>query len=269
MLCKDVGRDQAARLLGCARDAVKPVPPKRLGGVGPQAFPAFAYAIAQGNAKFGSSEPSADIPFVVEAWARTSDGDVNDFTVCINRTPVAAKAYLSSNKTDLNAFGCGLRRTVATAPKAQSFVVWLNVISPYVPITSDGKEPNLKPFVDAIVAAISKAVRKVRRPGAGAVSQKDVVLAYLDEVIGLVSGGALRYRFNERQVFYPMRPIVLRETGRELLIGNFKSIITDYEAERGEIELMYREPRGSITHPHSGETITLGTLMVENYERPV
>jgi hypothetical protein len=31
---------------------------------------------------------------------------------------------------------------------------------------------------------------------------------------------------------------------------------------------MYREPRGSITHPHSGETITLGTLMVETYERP-
>ena len=31
---------------------------------------------------------------------------------------------------------------------------------------------------------------------------------------------------------------------------------------------MYREPRGSITHPHRDETITLGTLMVEQYERP-
>ena len=31
---------------------------------------------------------------------------------------------------------------------------------------------------------------------------------------------------------------------------------------------MYREPRGSITHPHRNETITLGTLMVEDYERP-
>jgi len=31
---------------------------------------------------------------------------------------------------------------------------------------------------------------------------------------------------------------------------------------------MYREPRGSIYHPHRGETITLGTLMVERYERP-
>lgn len=31
---------------------------------------------------------------------------------------------------------------------------------------------------------------------------------------------------------------------------------------------MYREPRGSIYHPHSGEVISLGTLNVEAYERP-
>ena len=31
---------------------------------------------------------------------------------------------------------------------------------------------------------------------------------------------------------------------------------------------MYREPRGSIYHPHRDETITLGTLMVEEYDRP-
>src|SRR4051812_20658451 len=31
---------------------------------------------------------------------------------------------------------------------------------------------------------------------------------------------------------------------------------------------MYREPRGSIYHPHRDQTITLGTLMVEEYDRP-
>ena len=70
------------------------------------------------------------------------------------------------------------------------------------------------------------------------------------------------------QLFYGLRPIVMREHGKELKIGNFTSIITDYEAEQGEIPGMYREPRGSIYHPHRGETITLGTLMVEEYERP-
>ena len=98
--------------------------------------------------------------------------------------------------------------------------------------------------------------------------QKDVVLDHLDEVIDTVSGGEKRYRFNARQLFYALRPIVMEATGRELQIANFTQIITDYENENGEIALMYREPRGSITHPHHNETITLGTLMVEHYERP-
>ena len=98
-------------------------------------------------------------------------------------------------------------------------------------------------------------------------SQKDIVLDNLDEVIADVSGDG-EYRFNERQLFYALRPIVMDEIGEELKIGNFNDIITDYENEHGEIPGMYREPRGSIYHPHRDETITLGTLMVEEYERP-
>jgi hypothetical protein len=60
----------------------------------------------------------------------------------------------------------------------------------------------------------------------------------------------------------------MNEMGDELKIGNFKTIITDYENEHGDIPGMYREPRGSIYHPHTGETFSLGTLMVEDYERP-
>ena len=83
------------------------------------------------------------------------------------------------------------------------------------------------------------------------------------------SSGDGEFRFNERQFLYRLRPIVLEKTGQPLLIGNFKGIITDYEAEHGEIAGMYREPRGSIYHPHRKETITLGTLMVEDYKRPL
>ena len=94
-----------------------------------------------------------------------------------------------------------------------------------------------------------------------------MVLDNLEAVIAEVSGDG-EYRFNARQLFYALRPIIKEARDEELKIGNFTAIITDYEAERGEIEGMYREPRGSIYHPHRGETITLGTLMVEEYERP-
>ena len=69
------------------------------------------------------------------------------------------------------------------------------------------------------------------------------MLDNLDDVIADVSGEE-GYRFNMRQLFYGLRPIVMDETGEELKLGNFTSIITDYESEHGEIALMYREPRG-------------------------
>jgi hypothetical protein len=119
-----------------------------------------------------------------------------------------------------------------------------------------------------IAEAAGKAVRKAHRPNAGSgKSQKDVVLDNLDAAIAAASGEG-QYRFNSRQVFYVIRDKVSKVTGQELKIGNFNTIITDYESEHGEIPLMYREPRGSIYHPHLRQTITLGTLMVEGYERP-
>jgi hypothetical protein len=69
------------------------------------------------------------------------------------------------------------------------------------------------------------------------------VLDNLHEAIETAGGGL---RFGQRQLLYVLRPIVREEIGENLLVGNFNTIITDYEAEHGEIEGMYREPRGSI-----------------------
>jgi hypothetical protein len=263
--CNDVSREQAAVLLLAARASARPVTPQRLGVVGPECFAENAYATASGSASFGT-EPRAEIPFVVEAWV--SPASDMRLVCCVNRTPVAGEIYARRNKRDINLFGGGLSHTVATAPKEKDFLIWLNITTPYMPITSDGKEPSLIPFCSMIAEAIAKAVRRAHRPSGGTrLSQKDVVLDNLDAVIATVSGEE-GYRFNARQLFYALRPIVMNETSLELQLGNFTGIITDYENENGEIPLMYREPRGSITHPHRNETITLGTLMVEEYERP-
>ena len=136
-----------------------------------------------------------------------------------------------------------------------------------MPITSDGKEPNLEPFLAGIIEAAGKAVRKRRGGSASGATQKDVVFDHLAEVIDIVSGPE-RYRFNDRQLFYRLRPIIVAETGKELKLSNWKSILDAYEGENGEIELMYREPRGSLIHPHRNETFALGTIMVEQYVRP-
>lgn len=264
MACSEVSREQANMLLKVARENARAVNSKRLGAVGADLFPDRAYGTSSGEVSFGI-EPRAAIPFVVEAWA--AESAAMQIIACVNRTPVTGDVLAWRRKREINLSGCGLRHTVAEAPKDANFNIRLNITTPYMPITSDGKAPDLTPFVSAIGDAVSKAVRKARRPNAKGMTQKDVVLDNLDDAIAAVSGEE-GYRFNARQLFYFLRPIVVDETGKELTIKNFTGIIDDYENENGEIEGMYREPRGSITHPHRDETITLGTLMVEDYERP-
>jgi hypothetical protein len=265
-VCKDVTVADATRLLEVARRFASQVSTKRLGAVGPSAF-SGAYAIAAGEVALGARKPRAVIPFVVEAWAWVRPNKTA-ILACVNRTPITGEVHTRRDKRDIDLFGCGLHYTVAKAKKDVQFSIVINITTPYMPITSDGKAPDLEPFFDEIAKAVSKAVRQAYRPGStDKVTQKDVVLENLDDVIAEVSGDG-EYRFNLRQLLYKLRPIVKNELGEELKTNNFSRIITDYEAEQGEIPGMYREPRGSIYHPHLGETITLGDLMVEKYARP-
>jgi len=89
MACHDLDRTQAARLLEAARAAAKPVNPKRLGAIGPDAFPDRAYAIAFGVAAFGSPGHT-EIPAVVEAWA-SGDDEESGITASVNRTPITGE----------------------------------------------------------------------------------------------------------------------------------------------------------------------------------
>jgi hypothetical protein len=272
MLCERVTREQATKLLTTAREETRPVSPDRLGSIGRDAFPAYYYAAERGTVRLGSSQPQADIPFVVEAWAQKREsGDKINIDLFINKTPNVDEivSWRDSDK-DLWLRGSGIKHYTQNAPKKGAFDIKVNVTTPYMPITSDGKAPNLEPFVEEIMSSVVAAMNRAHRaaPKQKKATQKDVVINNLDAVIADVSGNG-KFRFNARQLFYALRPIVKKEIDEELQIGNFTGIITDYEAEKGEIAAMYREPRGSITHPHRDETITLGTLMVEEYERPI
>jgi hypothetical protein len=258
-LCESVTRAQSDKLLAVARANARQASPTRLIGVGE--IRNWEYAYQRGTAHHGE----AHIPYLVEVWVTSSRKTT--LKVCVNRTPVTAEVGAYREKRDINIYGCGVRCRIAEAPKDKHFSIELNIITPYMPITSDGKAPNLQPFLEAIARAISSAVRKAHIPNSRGESIKAVVLDNLSDAIAKVSNNG-QYRFNQRQILYALRPIVMAQLDKELTTENFTQIITDYESEHGEIAGMYREPRGSIYHPHERETITLGTLMVESYERP-
>jgi Topoisomerase 6 subunit A/Spo11, Toprim domain len=277
--CNDIDREQTTKLLQIARKQSRPVSPDRFRRLGRAAMPDCYYASRLGTVELGRSRPPAMIPFLVEVWASrtigmpidSDDDEIADdvgVTVLINRTPIISKVNAFRDKDGLNLDGSGLWHVCANAPKKGGYDILLNVATPFCPIISDGKAPDLDPFADAIIGGIEEAMRRAQRaaPKERRLTQKAVVLQHLDDAIAAASGG---FQFNPRQLLYVLRPIVKEETGRDLKEGNFNDIITDFEAEHGEIPLMYREPRGSVYHPHTREDFPLGTLTVESYERPV
>jgi hypothetical protein len=275
LTCEQINRAQAIQLLEAARDQARSVRPERLGEIGRGFDDHSYYAVERGTVELGTVEPLAEIPFVVEVWATKIEHETapDDVTagLMINRTPAVDEVTAWRDKDkDLHLNGSGLKHYTSNAPKKGYYVIFINLTTPYCPITSDGKAPDLAVFANQLFSAVGTAMRKAQRAATKdrKVSQKDVVLENLDNAIDSASGNG-EYRFNERQIFYQLRPIVLEETGQELRIGNFKAIITDYEDKHGEISGRYREPRGSIYHPHRRETIPLGTLTVETYERPI
>jgi hypothetical protein len=271
--CSSLSRAEAVALLEMAQQQARPVSPSRLGHVGEvEGWPPF-HARGEGTFSHGGiGGPRATIPCVVEAWASAErDAHGNSCSVLVNRTPITSTVNLSRWQRDLTLNGCGLSATLRAAPGRSGIDLRLNIITPYMPITSDGKAPNLSCCSQVIREVAGKAVRRALRAEPPEPrykrSQKEVVLAHLDAAIAKASGHGA-YRFSPRQVFYVIRPLVREAVGAELQWGNFETIIGDHELDQGEIAGMYRDPRGTLYHPHRGDSIPLGTLQVERYRRP-
>ena len=277
-MAASLSREESAALLAAARQHAKPVAAKRLGYVG-----AFHDGVLPGYARDeGSFEPQsargvlrAQLPFVVECWAQVlADGARDTVAFCVNRTPVASGVHIQrlKDKTEIGLFDCGLQHSFRVGRAPVALVV--NVQTPYMPITSEGKEPDFSEFLDAllkVIPAVAKSAKNKRPKLSGdlkARSEAAIIRAVIDEAVARASdNGASRY--SVRQLFYQVRPFVLSELGKELQYENFTRVVDSIEDERGfDLPGIYRDARGTLRHPHTGEEISMGTLQVERYARP-
>ena len=272
--CDSLSREEAEALLAAARTLAKPVKAARLGRVGPAGELPDAYAKVEGRfqLKAARGHLDADLPFVVEAWVEVADhAKTPDVMIAVNKTPITAEVKAYADKGKVALFGAGLSHYVTRGGRARVSKILVNIMTPYMPITSDGKAPNLLPMLDQVTEAIETATRKAKRGRRAFAprqqSQKEIVFANLEAAVAKVSKDG-RYRFNQRHLFYELRPILIEATGNEPEYETFARILTDYENDFGDIPGMYRDARGTLYHPHRGEDIPLGTLEVERYSRP-
>jgi hypothetical protein len=116
---------------------------------------------------------------------------------------------------------------------------------------------------------IRHAKRKTANPNSNGPKtyQNAAIVAYLPAAIAKVSGGG-RYRYSLRRLYYAVRPHIKAVLGVEISWKYFCGVITDHEAGLGhDLPGIYRDDRGTLYHPHTGELIPLGTRSVEAYRR--
>lgn len=270
----DITLEEAKVLLDRMRRASVPVKPIRLGycntgNLKEQEWFLGHYARAIGIFKLESTSEIAEIPYVTEAWTQFSERA--KISVHVNRTPITGDVSATHSKTNLLLSGCNLSEEGYAYPidiGRRPVRVILSIITPYMPITSSGKAPDLSYLQAGITDAIKKSVGIAKRnaPKGHARTQKEIVREHLNEGIKKAGGG---HRYSQRQLFYSIRPFLIAELGQEPNFDTFKGIITDIENEIGyDLPGMYRDDRGIIYHPHTQETISLGTRMVESYQPP-
>ncbi|OJJ20947.1 hypothetical protein BKI52_10230 [marine bacterium AO1-C] len=275
-------REESEVLLEALQQNSKYIPAKKLGVVGAlKDFPGYVKILSEFELKTTRGNQNATIPVVIEAFARVNEAtDKTRFFV--NRTPIISDVDVIYSPKRLTVYGCGLNSNIDNHRLKNLPEIWVNVITPYMPIVSNGKEPDLSVLEEQITQSIEKVVHQLRRKLTAEAkantpistlaklpSQKQVVLQNLDTAIDKASGQG-QYRYSLRQLYYVLRPFVMEATQRELKYQNFNTIITDYEFETGkDLPGVYRDERGTLLHPHTHEEIKLGTKNVERYHRPV
>lgn len=268
-------RNEAEQLLIELRSQVTAAKPAVLGLVGEKTFSSHGYAkkTAISNRRPARGSISSEIPAVIEVWCSKLDvGSTPTATVFVNRTPITATITTgcdSGRKGRQYISGCGLNHWFDTGKNP--FDIKVCVTSPYMPITNDGKAPDLRPLFSEINAAIESAARKAKRATSdGRAMSKTAMLWEVYELAIKAASSNGAHRYSLRQLYYATRPLLQRYYGvSDLLYGTFGAIIGEIENALGrDLPGMYRDARGILYHPHTGERIELGTLAVEKYSRP-
>ena len=275
-IARTLSREDAAVILAQLRKDNRPVDPKDLGSIGPELFRLRCYACHNGTAHIGG----ADIPYVVEAWAdchrsqQRGEGTVN-VDLYLNRTPSLANILVSSYASGFGMQGCGIHRGI-DGPKTGNYNVHLSVIAPYIELATDGKEPSLHPFSEAIATVLRKACRAAHRAmdkPPDRISIKDAACDVMADAYRVASGGA--GLANARQVMYQARPKILAMTGQDELNDKYftQVLLPDFIDAHPELtadwDIIF-DDRGAFVEPHTGRVVPLGTLEVRQYigERP-
>lgn len=177
--------------------------------------------------------------------------------------------------------------------RADPIVLFIHLAMPRPSYTDRGKSTlALSPSLDATLAEAVRLVterwrkqceaeirdheREWRRRDALArmhrtMSIKEAAFLVIPEAYAKASSNG-QFPALARQIYYPARPKILELTGKDTLDASYFSytLLPLFQMNNPELTRGWRihfKPRGTLTEPHTGRRIPLGTAEVENYRR--
>jgi hypothetical protein len=276
-MAHEIGSDEVGTLLREMQQQTKAIQPEKIGRLGALYLKCQGYAHKAGIV---IEQAGGHVPYVVEANVRcerskTKGSGQVEYRLTVNRSATLAHLHGYSEPDYLSILGCGL--DVAVGAPTGNYSINLSVITPHIQLTSDGKSPSLKAYEGAIVDVIFKAARQAHRAmvqpekamSIKAAAWQVMPAAYLTAS----TNGALPA--NARQVMYAARGPILRLTGKGILDDHYftQTLLPDYMEEHLKTTVEWDvvfDDRGSLTEPHTGRVVPLGTIQVRQYlqERP-
>jgi hypothetical protein len=278
-------------LLSLMKQETKPVPPEMLGIIGQAHFQRFF----EGPIKYYCCKHKGEIPFVVEAaFGYNEHLTKPKFSFGLNFSPTFsdpfANIYLTDgkDKQGYGIYGLASRFELNYNDKARLIV---HVTHPCLTFNDKGKghinpDEELRKAAGLAVATVLKGhytLRKksdkqsaaeerhereameIARPKQ--MSLKEAVFRVLPEAIVRASDG--NFEFQDRQLYYQVRPLIAQYTNKELTFSYFSPpLLTEYEEQHGEIPGLLFDGRGHFQEPHEAIEFELGTKEVNNYEIP-
>ncbi len=262
--------EESENILSFLKEYCKKVNVKKIGCISDDDYNnglgEYARKYGQFTVRSAKGIHDAIIPFIIETWIRIQDK--YNPAIYVNKTPITGEFSWWYDKGTMKLFRLGLNIDV----KLKKSQIVINITTPYMPITSDGKSPDFSNMNNMIQYCLDASKRKAKKEyvlskESNAKNEKDVILKHIDDAIDK-AGGYGQYKFSQRQLYYAIRPYVMNAFEKQPDYNYFCRLLTEYENEYGEIENLYRDPRGTLYHPHLGQEIALGTIAVQNYERP-
>jgi hypothetical protein len=215
-LARKLTHQDAAILLADLRATHQPLPPEKLGRLGQDAYGYDGYGCKLGQL---TTPAGARVPYVIEVWADAKAAEKKgvseaELILFVNRTRALAPFYASAAIGGLRLRGCGMNRGIEL--KSAQYDIRVSILTPYVQLAGDGKEPVLPPFgntlEEALKRACNAAYRRMDKPP-GQMSIKEAAYLVMEESYRKASGdGTLPA--NARQIMYAARPKILELTGK-------------------------------------------------------